>query len=204
MTKHFIAAICAVLFLSFTLSSCDTPTGQGAGWGAATGALIGAAATGDAEGAAVGAAIGAATGALLAPRWKQTSAVIMRVDRWVVILTLNERNIRGLSTARTRRTASSTCAAFRMVRLCAILRRAEFSASRNCGSVDLGAGWSERISPFSFADRRRCAALLRPSESVPATCARNFRPQVCASRRNPCANRCFARSARDRANRSDS
>ena len=65
MTKHFIAAICAVLFLSFTLSSCDTPTGQGAGWGAATGALIGAAATGDAEGAAVGAGIGAATGALM-------------------------------------------------------------------------------------------------------------------------------------------
>ena len=65
MTKHFIAATCAVLFLSFTLSSCDTPTGQGAGWGAATGALIGAAATGDAEGAAVGAGIGAATGALI-------------------------------------------------------------------------------------------------------------------------------------------
>ena len=65
MNKHFIAAICAVLFLSFTLSSCDTPTGQGAGWGAATGALIGAAATGDAEGAAVGAGIGAATGALI-------------------------------------------------------------------------------------------------------------------------------------------
>ena len=140
MTKHFIAAICAVLFLSFTLSSCDTPTGQGAGWGAATGALIGAAATGDAEGAAVGAGIGAATGALLAPRWKQTSAVIMRVDRLVVILTLNERNIRGLSTARTRRTTSSTCAAFRMVRLCAILRRAEFSASRNSGCVDSGDG----------------------------------------------------------------
>ena len=47
------------------LSSCDTPTGQGAGIGAATGAIIGAAATGDVQGAAIGAAIGAGTGALV-------------------------------------------------------------------------------------------------------------------------------------------
>jgi predicted small secreted protein len=65
MNKHFIAATCAVLLLSFTLSSCDTPTGQGAGFGAATGALIGAAATGTGRGAAIGAGIGAATGALV-------------------------------------------------------------------------------------------------------------------------------------------
>ena len=50
---------------ALTLSSCDTPTGQGAGIGAATGALIGAAATGNVRGAAVGAAIGAGTGALI-------------------------------------------------------------------------------------------------------------------------------------------
>src|SRR5215468_2782431 len=48
----------------FILTSCDTPTGQGAGWGAATGAVIGAAATGHARGAAIGAAAGAAAGAL--------------------------------------------------------------------------------------------------------------------------------------------
>src|SRR5438067_9703486 len=47
------------------MSSCDTPTGQGAGYGAATGAIIGGAATGRVRGAAVGAAIGAATGALI-------------------------------------------------------------------------------------------------------------------------------------------
>ena len=50
---------------ALALSSCETPTGQGAGIGAVTGAIIGAAATGDVEGAAVGAAIGAGTGALV-------------------------------------------------------------------------------------------------------------------------------------------
>lgn len=65
MNKYFLSSVCSVLVLSFTLSSCDTPTGQGAGWGAATGAIIGGAATGRVQGAAVGAGIGAATGALL-------------------------------------------------------------------------------------------------------------------------------------------
>lgn len=65
MNKHFISAICAVLGGSFALTSCDTPTGQGAGWGAATGAIIGGATTGHVEGAAIGAGIGAATGALI-------------------------------------------------------------------------------------------------------------------------------------------
>ena len=50
---------------TLTLSSCDTPTGQGAGFGAATGAIIGAAATGSVRGAAIGAGIGAGTGALI-------------------------------------------------------------------------------------------------------------------------------------------
>lgn len=49
---------------SFVLSSCETPTGQGAGIGAATGAIIGGAATGNVRGAALGAAAGAAAGAL--------------------------------------------------------------------------------------------------------------------------------------------
>ncbi len=47
------------------LSSCDSPTGAGAGYGAAAGAIIGGAATGRVRGAAIGAAAGAATGALI-------------------------------------------------------------------------------------------------------------------------------------------
>jgi hypothetical protein len=65
LNKYFFTTVCSVPFLSFALSSCDTPTGQGAGWGAATGALIGGAATGHVRGAAIGAGIGAATGALI-------------------------------------------------------------------------------------------------------------------------------------------
>ena len=46
--KKFNSAVVAVAALgALALSSCDTPTGQGAGIGAATGAIIGAAATGD-------------------------------------------------------------------------------------------------------------------------------------------------------------
>jgi outer membrane protein with glycine zipper len=65
MNKYFISTICGLLFVSLAFTSCDTPTGQGAGWGAATGAIIGGAATGRVRGAAIGAGIGAATGALL-------------------------------------------------------------------------------------------------------------------------------------------
>src|SRR2546426_6361951 len=65
MNKYFLSAVSTVLFLSFALSSCETPVGQGAGWGAATGAIIGGAATGRVRGAAIGAGIGAATGALI-------------------------------------------------------------------------------------------------------------------------------------------
>lgn len=65
MNYYFVSAVSAVLFLSFTLSSCETPVGQGAGWGAATGAIIGGATTGRVRGAAIGAGIGAATGALI-------------------------------------------------------------------------------------------------------------------------------------------
>ncbi len=62
-TKCF-TVIALVGMGSLVLSSCETPTGQGAGIGAATGAVIGAAATGRARGAALGAAAGAAAGAL--------------------------------------------------------------------------------------------------------------------------------------------
>ena|SRR5438093_3433197 len=62
-TKCF-TVIALVAMGLLVLSSCETPTGQGAGIGAATGAVIGAAATGRARGAALGAAAGAAAGAL--------------------------------------------------------------------------------------------------------------------------------------------
>jgi predicted small secreted protein len=57
--------ISGIALSSFILSSCDTPTGAGAGYGAAAGAIIGGAATGNVRGAAIGAAAGAATGALV-------------------------------------------------------------------------------------------------------------------------------------------
>lgn len=65
MKKYSLFAVSAAVLTMFGLSSCDTPTGQGAGFGAATGAIIGAAATGDVRGAAIGAGIGAASGALI-------------------------------------------------------------------------------------------------------------------------------------------
>lgn len=65
MKKFSTIAVAATVLGALALSSCDTPTGQGAGIGAASGALIGAAATGNVRGAAIGAAIGAGTGALV-------------------------------------------------------------------------------------------------------------------------------------------
>jgi hypothetical protein len=63
-TKH-LKIVSASALVALTLTSCDTPTGQGAGYGAAAGAIIGAAATGRVRGAAIGAAAGAAAGALI-------------------------------------------------------------------------------------------------------------------------------------------
>ena len=65
MKKQTLFIASTLAFVSFAFTSCDTPTGQGAGWGAVTGAVLGAAATGDARGAAVGALIGAHTGAII-------------------------------------------------------------------------------------------------------------------------------------------
>ena len=64
MKTNAVLIISGISLSSLFLSSCDTPTGQGAGWGAATGAIIGAAATGNVPGASIGAAAGAAAGAL--------------------------------------------------------------------------------------------------------------------------------------------
>ena len=65
MKKYFLPAASAAILTSLALSSCETPTGQGAGIGAATGAVIGAAATGHVRGAALGAGAGALAGALI-------------------------------------------------------------------------------------------------------------------------------------------
>ena len=53
------------LLAPLALTSCDTPTGQGAAAGAGAGALIGGLATGRGRGAVIGAAAGAAAGALI-------------------------------------------------------------------------------------------------------------------------------------------
>ncbi len=74
MRKNHLKIISAFALLLLALSSCDTPTGQGAGYGAAAGAIIGGAATGRVRGAAVGAAIGAASGALVGAAIEQDQA----------------------------------------------------------------------------------------------------------------------------------
>src|ERR1700739_3475278 len=57
--------VSGILLSAFFLSSCDTPTGQGAAAGAGAGAIIGGLAGRGPRSAAIGAAIGAATGALI-------------------------------------------------------------------------------------------------------------------------------------------
>jgi hypothetical protein len=65
MKGNLFILILGIAVGSFILSSCESPTGAGAGYGAAAGAIIGGAATGNVRGAAIGAAAGAATGALV-------------------------------------------------------------------------------------------------------------------------------------------
>src|SRR5437868_14695337 len=65
MKRNSLVVTSVITLSSVVLSSCDTPTGAGAGYGAAAGAIIGGAATGRVRGAAIGAAAGAATGALI-------------------------------------------------------------------------------------------------------------------------------------------
>ena len=63
--KKCFAIITPVVLLANFLTSCDTPTGQGAAAGAGAGAIIGGLASGGRRGALIGAAAGAATGALI-------------------------------------------------------------------------------------------------------------------------------------------
>lgn len=63
--KTIVTAVVPITLAALLLSSCDTPTGQGAAAGAGAGAIIGGLAGRGPRSAAVGAAIGAATGALI-------------------------------------------------------------------------------------------------------------------------------------------
>lgn len=65
MKRKMFAAVAPVALTALILSSCDTPTGQGAAAGAGAGAIIGGLAGRGPRSAAAGAAIGAATGALI-------------------------------------------------------------------------------------------------------------------------------------------
>ena len=65
MSNKFFTFVSSVAVAAFALSSCDTPTGQGAAAGAGAGAIIGGIAGGGPRSAAIGAAIGAASGALI-------------------------------------------------------------------------------------------------------------------------------------------
>ena len=65
MKRRLFTVLAGITLGSFILSSCDTPTGAGAGYGAAAGAIIGGAATGNVRAASIGAAAGAAAGALI-------------------------------------------------------------------------------------------------------------------------------------------
>lgn len=65
MKKNIFLIISSLALISMAFTSCDTPTGQGAGFGATAGAIIGAATTGTVRGAAQGALIGATAGAII-------------------------------------------------------------------------------------------------------------------------------------------
>lgn len=63
--KHIPLKLTAAVMLACSLTSCETPTGQGAAIGAGTGAIIGGLATNRVGGAALGAAAGALAGTLV-------------------------------------------------------------------------------------------------------------------------------------------
>ena len=66
MNKKLVTAVLPIALVANFLTSCDTPTGQGAAAGAGAGAIIGnIAGRGGARSTVIGAAIGAATGALI-------------------------------------------------------------------------------------------------------------------------------------------
>jgi predicted small secreted protein len=75
MKKNSFLILAVLALLSVLLTSCDTPSGQGAGFGATAGAIIGAATTGTVRGAVTGAALGAVTGAIIGAQIEEDQAV---------------------------------------------------------------------------------------------------------------------------------
>lgn len=65
MNRKIFAVVLPVALAANLLTSCDTPTGQGAAAGAGAGAIIGGLAGRGPRSAAIGAAAGAAAGALI-------------------------------------------------------------------------------------------------------------------------------------------
>jgi hypothetical protein len=65
MSRIIFSIVSGFALVAFGLSSCDTPTGQGAAAGAGAGAIIRGLAGHGPQSAAIGAAIGAASGALI-------------------------------------------------------------------------------------------------------------------------------------------
>ena len=68
-----VVAAGLLLALPCGLTSCDTPTGQGAAIGAGSGAIIGGLATNRVRGAAIGAAAGAVAGSLVGNAVEQSN-----------------------------------------------------------------------------------------------------------------------------------
>lgn len=74
MNRKTFAVVLPITLAANLLTSCDSPTGQGAVAGAGAGAIIGGLAGRGPRSAAVGAAIGAATGALIGRAIKEDRA----------------------------------------------------------------------------------------------------------------------------------
>ena len=75
MKKNSFLILSTLALVSVIFTSCDTPSGQGAGFGATAGAILGAATTGTVRGAVTGAALGAVTGAIIGAQIEEDQAV---------------------------------------------------------------------------------------------------------------------------------
>ncbi len=129
MTRGIVLVTSGVALVC-TLTSCDTPVGQGAAWGAATGAIIGGAATGHVRAASIGAAAGAAAGALTGAIVQERSSCALWPDRQVAFHTRAGQG-RQVSITVLTRDGSITFEGFHPAGLRATLILAGFSANRN-------------------------------------------------------------------------
>ena len=138
MKKNTFLVTSALAFISLGMTSCETPTGQGAGWGAVTGAVLGAAATGDARGAAVGALIGAHTGATIGAMVELDERGYYDGHPRHYYPYARPTDSRGVVQSPIRRMPSSTFAASRAAPWCAIPPPAAFSGSRRAAAFGDG------------------------------------------------------------------